>query len=219
MSVFADAYSRYLTFNFNYINRAKLFRKYFRNSIIFMTEPRFMTKGFINQMDMFPKYPYFLNVIANTDSIDLVKIYNSSLDNTDSLVESMIDSSELTKKELYDLIPSNVDDILEEVCFQFSYISNSQNLYNYDLIIKSFISEYQYRNFFSDLYTNLFYSTNQTSGETAGLEDKAFSYEYMLYTDVFNLVTVSHNIYPKTLAYLMYINDSGAVTDRLIHRL
>lgn len=215
MSVFADAYSRYLTCNFNYITRSKMFRKYFRTSVIFMTDPKFMTKSFIDNIDKFPKYPYFFHLIKETESIDLVKIYNSSMDNTTELVESMVGTSQLSKKELYDTVPILADDFLEELCFQFSFISNTTNLYNYDLILRSFVSEYQYRNFFSDLYDNLFYSTDQVVGDTAGLENKAFNYEYILYACLYSIILSSHNIYARTLMYLTYINSSGAVADRV----
>ena len=215
MSVFADAYSRYLTCNFNYNLRSKMFRKYFRTSIIFMTDPKFMTKTFIDQISSFPKYPYFFHLIKETYSIDLVKIYNSSMDNTQELVESMVGTSQLSKKELYDTIPVLADDLLEELCFQFSFISDTTTLYNYDLVLRSFVSEYQYRNFFNDLYDDLFYSTDQAVGDTAGLEDKAFNYEYILYACLYSIVSSSHNIYTKLLMYLTYINLSGAIADRV----
>lgn len=192
-----------------------MFRKYFRTSVIFMTDPKFMTKAFINQISSFPKYPYFFHLIKETDSIDLVKIYNSSMDNMQELVESMVGTSQLSKKELYDTIPVLSDDFLEELCFQFSFISDTTTLYNYDLVLRSFIFEHQYRNFFSDLYDNLFYSTDQVAGDTAGLEDKAFNYEYILYVCLYNIVSSSHNIYAKLLMYLTYINLSGAVVDRV----
>jgi hypothetical protein len=215
MSVFADAYSRYLTNNFNYTIRSKVFRKYFRTSLVFMTDPKFMTKSFIDQIDDFPKYPYFFHPMRETESIDLIKIYNTSMDNTDELVGSMVGISQLSKKELYDKIPILSDDILEEVCFQFSFISNSTDLYNYDLILRSFVSEYQYRNFYSDLYSDLYYSTDQVAGDTSGLEDKAFSYEYILYSCLYNVISSSHDIYTKTLIYLRYINSSGMIADRV----
>jgi len=215
MSIFADAYSRYLTYNFNYIVRSKMFRKYFRTSIVFMTDPKFMTKTFIDQISSFPKYPYFFHLIKETNSIDLIKIYNSSMDNTQELLESMVGTSQLSKKELYDTIPILSDDFLEELCFQFSFISDTTTLYNYDLVLRSFVSEYQYRNFFSDLYNDLFYSTDQVAGDTAGLENKAFNYEYILYTCLYSIISSSHNIYAKTLMYLTYINLSGVIADRV----
>jgi len=215
MSTFADAYSRYLTNHFNYTNKFTIFRKYFKNSITSLTDPKFMSRKLIAKIDDFPKYPYFLNALARTDSINLVKIYNSSLDNTENLVESMIGSSELQKRELYDKIPSSVDEFLAEISFQFSYISTPNDLYNYDMIIRSFVSEYQYRNIFSDIYSDLFYSTDQISGETAGLETKSFLYQYMLYTCLYNTIASSHDIYPKLLSYITYINTSGMAVDRV----
>ena len=127
MNVFADAYSRYLAYNFNYINRTKLFQKYFKNSIVFITDPKFITKNFIDQIDKFPKYPYFFNPISKPPigSFNIRKIYESSLDNTDKLLESMSDTPELAKKPLYDSIPVDINDFLEELCFQFSYTSKS----------------------------------------------------------------------------------------------
>ena len=80
-----------------------------------MTDPKFMTKTFIDQISSFPKYPYFFHLIKETYSIDLVKIYNSSMDNTQELVESMVGTSQLSKKELYDTIPVLADDFLEEL--------------------------------------------------------------------------------------------------------
>jgi hypothetical protein len=192
-----------------------MFRKYFRTSIVFMTDPKFMTKTFIDQISSFPKYPYFFHLIKETNSIDLVKIYNSSMDNTQELLESMVGTSQLSKKESYDTIPILPDDFLEELCFQFSFISDTTTLYNYNLILRSFVSEYQYRNFFSDLYDDLFYSTDQVAGDTAGLENKAFNYEYILYTCLYSIILSSHNIYAKTLMYLTYINSSGVAADRV----
>lgn len=215
MSKFADGYSRYLTDHFNYINKYKAFRKYFRNSIILSTDPNFMSKTLIDNKESFPKYPYFLNVFARTDSINLVKIFDSAMDNTNELVESMLGVEELGKKKLYDSIPFSLDNFLTEINFQFAYISTPTDLYNYELIIKSFITEYQYRNFFSDLYAPLFYSSDQVYGETSGLEDKSFLYQYMLYSSLYNSLLSSHNIYSKSLMYLTYINDYGAVNDRV----
>jgi len=218
MSVFADAYSRYLTNHFHYISKYKTFRKYFKNSVISLTDPNFMSKILIDKQDDFPKYPYFLNTFVRMDSVNLVKIYESSLDNTNNLVESMIGSPELGKKEFYDSIPSSLDNFLAETNFQFAYISTFEDLYNYDLIIRSFVSEYQYRNFFSDLYTPLFHSTDQADGTTAGLEDKSFLYQYMLYSSFYNVVYGSHNIYSNLLIYMTYINASGSRRDRVDSR-
>lgn len=215
MSTFADAYSRYLTNHFHYIKKYKTFRKYFKNSIVSLTDPKYMSKTLISAMDDFPKYPYFMNVFARTDSINLVKIYNSSMDNIDSLMESMVGSSTLEKKELYDSIPSSLDQFLAEVNFQFAYVSTPNNLYHYDQIVKSFVAEYQYRNFFSDLYVDLFHSTDQIDGETAGLEEKSFQYQYMLYSCLYNVVTISHNLHSKLILYLTYINNDGADSDRV----
>lgn len=213
MSTFADAYSRYLTNHFNYTNKITTFRKYFKNSINSLTDPNFMSKRLASRIDDFPKYPYFLNAMARTDAINLVKIYNSSLDNTDKLTESMIGSSELQKKEFYDTVPSSVDEFLAELSFQFSYISTSTNLYDYDLIVRSFITEYQYRNFFSDTYSDLFHSTDQLAGTTAGLETKSFLYQYMLYSCLYNALISSHSIYSKTLEYISHINIVGSPTE------
>ena len=174
MSTFADGYSRYLSNNFNYINRYKTFRKYFRNSIISITDPNFMSKELISNKNSFPKYPYFFNPFVLTDSINLVKIYNSTMNNNGNLIESMDGSPELAKKEFYDTIPSSLDNFTSEINFQFAYTSTPTDLYDYELIIKSFINEYQYRNFFSDLYTPLFYSVDQAEGQTAGLESNSF---------------------------------------------
>ncbi len=215
MSTFADGYSRYLTNYFNYINRSRTFRKYFRNSVISLTDPNFMPKNLINSIDNFPKYPYFMNAFVRTDSINLIKIYNSSMDNTSNLLESMVGSSELAKKGLYDSIPSSLDKFLAELNFQFAYTSGPIDLYNYESVVRSFITEYQYRNFFSDLYTPLFHSTDQIDGETARLEDKSFLYQYMLYSSLYNIVSISHDIYPKLLMYLTYINTSGMPADRV----
>ncbi len=215
MSTFADAYSRYLSNNFNYTNKYKTFRKYFRNSIISITDPNFMSKALIDNKDSFPKYPYFFNVFARTDSINLVKIYNSTMDNTGNLMESMVGSSELAKKEFYDTVPSSLDSFLSEINFQFAYTSTPIDLYNYELIIKSFVNEYQYRNFFSDLYAPLFYSVDQIEGQTAGLESNSFLYEYILYCTLYNTMTISHNIYPKMLLYLTYINSEANPIDRV----
>ena len=206
MSTFADGYSRYLTTYFNYTYRYNAFRKYFRNSIISLTEPKFMSKTLIDSMGVFPKYPYYLNTFTHTNSIDLVKIYNSSMDNTSNLMESMVGNSELAKKELYDSIPSSLDNFLAEINFQFAYISTPTDLYDYKMIIKSFISEYLYRNFFSDLYSPFFYSVDQNEGQTAGLETKSFQYQYMLYGSLYGPISTSHNIYSKFLMYLSYVN-------------
>lgn len=213
MSKFADAYSRYLTNHFDYINKYKTFRKYFKNSIISLTEPKFMSKSLIDKKADFPKYPYFLNAFVKTESIDLVKIYNTALDSMDSLVETMVGSSEIAKKGFYDSIPTTLDDFLSEINFQYSYVSTPSDLYNYNLIIRSFISEYEYRNFFSDLYTPLFHSSTEIG--TAGLEDKSFIYQYMLYSSLYNILFLSHDIYSKSLAYLKYINAYGAPGDRV----
>ncbi len=218
MSTFADGYSRYLTNYFNYINRSRTFRKYFRNSIISLTDPNFMSKKLIDNMADFPKYPYFMNAFVRTDSINLIKIYNSSMDNTSNLLESMVGASELSKKGLYDVIPSSTDTFLAELNFQFAYTSGPIDLYNYELVVRSFITEYQYRNFFSDLYTPLFHSTDQIDGETAGLEDKSFLYQYMLYSSLYNIVSILHNVYPKLLMYLTYMNSSGSKSDRIDQR-
>ena len=109
MSKFADGYSRYLTNYFNYINKYRSFRKYFRNSIISSTDPNFMSKTLIDNKEFFPKYPYYLNVFTRTDSINLIKIFDSAMDNTDELIESMLGVKELERKKLYDSIPSSTN--------------------------------------------------------------------------------------------------------------
>lgn len=217
MNVFADAYSRYLSNNFNYINKTKQFQKYFKGSVISLTDPNFMSKILIAKKDEFPKYPYFLNAFVRTDYVDIVKIYESIMDNTDTLVDTMIGSSELAKKYSYDVIPNALDSFLAELYFQFSYISTSEDLYNYDLLVRSFISEDQYRNFFSDLYAPLYHSTDQIEGETAGLEDKSFLYEYMLYTCLYGIMNSTHTIYSSILRYLTFVNSYGVPTDRVDH--
>jgi len=215
MSIFADGYSRYLSNHFNYINKYKEFRKYFKNLIISLTDPKFMSKQLIINKDNFPKYPYFLNAFIRTDYIDLVKIYNSSLDNTENLVESLVGAEELAKKELYDTIPSSLDSFLAEIYFQFAYTSTVDDLYNYNSIMRSFITEYQYRNFFSDLYVPLFYSTDQIEGQTAGLEDYSFLCQYVLYSSLYNVTSSLHTVYPNILRYVTYINNYGAAADRV----
>ncbi|HQF36893.1 MAG TPA: hypothetical protein PLL26_04615 [Candidatus Dojkabacteria bacterium] len=215
MSIFADAYSRYLSNYFHYINKLKTFEKYFKNSIVLLTDPNFMPKSLIDCQSDFPKYPYFFNAFIRTDSINLVKIYNSTMDNTDNLLETVVGSEGLGKKKLYDLIPSSLEFLLAELNFQFSYISTLSDLYNQDLVIKSFVFDNAYRNFFSDLYAPLFHSVDQVDGETAGLENKSFTYQYMLYCILYNGVSVSHNIYSNLLLYLNYMNSHGVPSDRV----
>ena len=215
MSVFADGYSRYLSYNFNYIDRLKLFRKYFRSSVKIMADPNFMARSLIDRLDQFPKYPYFYNPLIRTDSLNLVKIYNSTLDNTSDLVESMLDSDELMRKKVFDTIPNTVEDFLEEICFQFSYISTASEIYNYELIVRSFVSDSQFRNFFSDLYVPYFYSSDQIEGDTAGLENSSATYQYLLYSCLYNMFSISHNIGTRGLLYLTHINDFGPLFDRV----
>ena len=212
MSKFADGYSRYLTNHFNYVLKYETFRKYFKNSVASLTDPKFVSKMLISKKDEFPKYPYFFNAIVRTDNVNLVKIYNSTMDNTDKLLEAMVGATELGKKELYDSIPSSLDNFLAELNFQFAYISTPTDLYNFDLILKSFSTEYQYRNFFNDLYTPLF---NNIDGETAGLEDKSFLYQYMLYCCLYNVLPISHNIYSKLFSFTSMINETGEIVDRV----
>lgn len=211
MNVFADAYSRYLAYNFNYINRTKLFQKYFKNSIVFITDPKFITKNFIDQIDKFPKYPYFFNPISKPPigSFNIRKIYESSLDNTDKLLESMSDTPELAKKPLYDSIPVDINDFLEELCFQFSYTSKSIDLYNFDLITRSFVADKQYRNFFSDLYTNGWFPYSDQT------DNGCFNYQFILYTCLYNIFSSSHNIYVKLLSYITYMNEYGSDIDKV----
>lgn len=215
MSKFADGYSSYLMNYFNYTSKSKTFRKYFKNSIVSITATNFTPKKLIDNIADFPKYPYFMNAFIKDDSINLINIHESSIDDSSVLVNFMVDLAELEKKRLYDKIPSSLDSFLTELNFQFSYISSPTDLYNRELVIKSFITENQYRNFFSDLYTPLFRFMNQNDGETAGLENSSFFYEYMLYSCLYNLISISHNIYPKLLAYLMHINISGQSSDRV----
>ncbi len=214
MSKFADGYSRYLN-HFYYTKKYKTLRKYFRNSVISLTDPNFITKTLIDNIDHFPKYPYFLNAFVRTDAIDLIKIFNSTMDNTDKLIDSMLGVEELGKKKLYDSIPSVLDQFLIELNFQFAYVATPMDLYNSELILKSFATEYQYRNFFSDLYSPLFYSFDQENGTSAGLENKSFLYQYMLYSVLYNLLVTSQNIYSKSLMYLAYINQHGLQDDRV----
>jgi len=215
MSIFADAYSRYLSCNFNCINKQRELRKYFLNSIVYVTTPNFLSDHLINNYDSFPKYPYFFKVFARTNSIDLVKIYNSSMDDTQYLLDSFGTFSELSNKILYDSIPHLTDLFLSELNFQFSYISSLTNIFNYDSIIYSFISENQYRNFFSDLYSDLFYSSSQNPGETAGLENKSFLIQYFLYVVLFNILFSSTTISSKLNQYSTYVNEMLPVNDRV----
>jgi len=169
----------------------------------------------INSRNEFPKYPYFFNPFVRTDSINVVKIYESTLDNTDVLLNTMVGCSELEKKTIYDKIPSSLDKFLSEVYFQYAYVSTPTDLYNYDLIIRSFVSEYQYRNFFSDLYAPVFYSSTQSEGDTAGLEDGSSLYQYMLYSSLYNIISQMNTLYPSILRYLTYINEYGPAADRV----
>ncbi|MFA7202774.1 MAG: hypothetical protein WC188_03585 [Candidatus Caldatribacteriota bacterium] len=215
MSTFADGYSRYLNYNFNYIRKLKEFRKYFFNGTISITSPKFMSDSLLDIKDTIPKYPYFFNAFVRSDSIDIVKIYESSMDNTDVLLEKLIGASELRQKQLYDSIPSLLNNFLAELNFQFSFISSETDLYNYNLIIRSFINETFYRNFFNNLYVPVFYSTDQIEGDTAGLEDKSFIYQYMLYCYIYNVISSSHSFFSKLNNYANYINTILPAGDRI----
>lgn len=219
MSVFADAYSRYLSNHFQYITTTETFRKYFKDWTVMLTDPNFMSATLLETKDDFPKYPYFLNVFVRTDSVNLVKIYQSTLDMVDILVDTMVGSSVLEKRVLYDSIPSSLESFLAEINFQFAYISSLEDLYDVHSIIRTFISETQYRNFFSDLYSPLFYSSTQSEGDSAGLEDGSSLYQYMLYTSLYNVLISFHNIYSQSLRYLDNINDTGSKRDRADYRM
>jgi hypothetical protein len=213
MSIFAEAYSRYLTTSFNYDYRYKLFQKLFKNSITSITDPNFITKTLLDSISDFPKYPPFFKIFAKTDNINLVKIYNTTLDNTDDLINSIRNFDILNYKHLYDSVPSTLSELVGEVNFQFSYINSLEDFYNYNKIVTSFISDSSYRNFYTELYSPLFYSSEQTEGDTIGFEDGSFLYQYLLYCGLYNIISTSHNINHKLTAYMVQINHYEEVAD------
>ncbi|MDD4081911.1 MAG: hypothetical protein PHD05_00855 [Sphaerochaetaceae bacterium] len=215
MSVFADAYSRYLSYNFNCINKQRELRKYFLNGIIYITAPKFLSEHLLDNYETFPKYPFFFKAFVRTDAINLVKIYNSSMDNVNYLLDGLCGSDELLKKPLYDSIPHVNDLFLSELNFQFSYISTSTDFFNYNYVIQSFVNEIQYRNFFSDLYSSLFYSASQEPGETAELEKHSFLLQYFFYAILFNVLSSITNIPSKLYYYSQYVNDMLPNNDKV----
>ena len=216
MSTFADGYSRYLTHYFNYAHKYKTLRDMFRSSYLFVSDPLFLNKKLIDHLGDFPKYPYFMNIISGTDSINIVNIYNSTLDSTDQLLGSIVGSPQVSNKLNYDKIPQNIQDIVRESCFQYSYISSKDDIYEYNSIVRSFLIETAYRNFFSDLYSPFFYSSDQIAGQTAGLENKSFIIDYMLYCLLYITLSKSHNFHTSLSSYLIYVNSGGTIPSEIV---
>jgi hypothetical protein len=214
MSIFADAYSRYLTNSFNYLYKYQDFQKLFKRTVVSITEPNFISRELIDNLSSFPKYPDFFKIISKTDNLNLVKIYNTTLDHTDNLIDSVRNFDILNYKTLYDSIPITITDLVLENNIQFSFINNYNDLYDYDKVINSFISDSSYRNFFGELYTSLFCGSIELE-ETSGLESGSFFYQYLMYCILYNTLSNSHNILYKLISYINQINLYEPVSSRV----
>lgn len=214
MSIFADGYSSYLTYTFDYVKKMLFFDEIFSEGYSACRESNFLTKDFIDKLDKFPLFPYFYNILSGDDSINVIKIYNVVSDNVEDLESALISKPEVIRqKAVYDLIPLDIGDIEKYATFQYAYMSGISDLYNKELNFRSFMFDKSYRNFFSSLYADKFCSVGES--ESAGLENSCCMYLYAIRNYLFSLMLNSCNIPSELLLYLIYFNTYGSSSSRV----
>lgn len=214
MSIFADGYSSYLNYTFNYINKFATFNSFFEQGYLTCKNTNFLTQDFINKIEKFPLFPYFYNIISDTENLKIISIYNVAADNVENLEEALLSKVDIMRqKATYDLFPERIEDIIQYAYFQYAYMSTVSNLFSRDYNFRSFIFERTYRNFFNNLYSNKFCSVGEAT--SAGIEDSCFIPLYAVKNYLFNLMPNSCNLSNQLMLYLMYFNTYGPADQRI----
>lgn len=205
MSVFANSFSSYLNYTANYSSRLNFLESIFGDAFRAAKDPKFISVDFINKLDEFPKFPYFMNIISGTNNIKITFIYKTCLDNPKYLLESMLDSNTIYLKTNYDTIPNEIEDILKHSNFQYTYLSTVDQIYDMNKIYKTLSLETTYRNFFINMYSQKYKAIGYPN--SAGLENSCMINEQAILTLLQVILPTTCNLSDKLLRYILYFNN------------
>lgn len=208
MNLLADAYSSYVNFWIDYKAKVDFLKNIFEQGYLSCDEFRYLSKDFLDNIDKFPIFPYFYNIMTKTDYVNIVKIYNIASDNVDDLeVTLTFNPGVIKQKSIYDFIPRNINAIIDYAAFQYAYCSNINSLFNKDLIFKSFVFENNRRNFFSDLYVERYKLMG--NNQSCGFENSSVIILEALRSLLFVVSSQSCDFMSRLQSYLTFFNENG----------
>ncbi len=205
MSVFANSFSSYLNYTANYSSRLSFLESIFGDAFRAAKDPKFISVDFINKLDQFPKFPYFMNIISGTNNIKIPFIYKTCLDNPKYLLESMLDSDIIYLKTNYDTIPNEIEDILRHSNFQYTYLSTVDQIYDMNTIYKTVSLETTYRNFFINMYSQKYSTVGKDY--SAGFENSCMVNTQAISTLLQVVLPTTCNLSDKLLRYILNFNS------------
>jgi hypothetical protein len=204
MSILSSEYSNYLTYLYDYNKKLEFFQSMFSKSYNYFKNTNYLNKDFAAIQNQFPKFPYFFNVISSLDNINLVAIQNCSMDNTEYLLSILYGSDVIANKSTFDNIPNNIDDILLHVNYQFSYLADPINYYNYNLYTTPYLTEnLSNRNEFSNLFTDNQYDST-IDGNIGMLQHSTFILQHATYCLLNNLLSSQFDLYLTLYRQILY---------------
>ncbi len=189
MNEVAQTYAQLLHTISNYSERSSKLLTAFTNVYNNILEGKFLPYEFLQEREQYPKYPYLYPTINTLKPFNLMKIFHSTSDQTQYILDTIHNSDILALKSKYDNIPIN--DLLLDVQLQTSYFGDiMDDLYSMDL----FLNFYR-----SDMYGNYAF---ETFGGTLNDELKNTSLLYLLVLHI----TLSRNLPNSMTLYLSALN-------------
>ena len=131
-------------------------------------------------------------------------IYNVSLDRPESLLTTMLESNITYLKSDYDTVPNEIENILRHANFQYTYLSTVNQIYDVNKTCKTTNTETSYRNFFTNLYSQKYFSVGYPV--SAGFESSCSMNEQALISLFSNNLSASCSLTTNLLKYILYFN-------------
>jgi hypothetical protein len=209
MSILSSEYSNYLTYLYDYKKKIEFFEILFQKSYNYFKNTNYLNQDFSSIKQQFPKFPYFFNVIKDTSGINLFEIQNCSMDNTEHLLSILYGTDIIASKSTFDNIPNNIDDILLHINYQYSYLADPINYYNFGLYTTPHFTEnLQNRNEFSNLFSkNQFDCGVDEHNEPINngkLQQTTFILQHATYCLLNNFLTSRFDLYLVLYQQILY---------------
>lgn len=156
---------------------------------------KFISSQFLTEEKQYPLYPDNFSLISSLLPFDIKKIFHSSLDETEKLIELLTEDEVINLKSKLDKIPTQAIEI--DYFFQELYHGTSKyEIYNLE----------KNTSFYKDnTYSNYVYSTLGVELEDI-LKDQSILFNIVLYIYINKSISSAIDLYDKTLENIISLN-------------
>ncbi len=130
MSILSSGYSSYMSHFHKLQQRITTFNYAFNHVFELAKDGIFIDCNIEERMSDYPKYPCIYRYIESLGAFNILKIYHSSLDTVDTLVDYITSKNALEIKPNLDRIPEDLTKLTNDIYLQYTFFSDVNDLFN-----------------------------------------------------------------------------------------